>query len=310
METNNFELLDAYLNGTLSPDEQEMVEKRLRTDDAFKADYEIHQLMVTAITENRKAELKTFISKNVKVKSNPFFRSPTFYAAAAASVVLCVISYFVVYKKLAEQNTLAQNESTEVKQETPVSTVPTDTAETKGSTASNVNSEPTVASNQNSNGTTQGIVALDDNKEQIDNRTAESVDNNSNGTMATNPDDIKVESDKMHLDTFLAIPRKIYIAKPKQYQTNANDLYTVVTTGDRLKLEVQFWQSPINYSGYKYAHGLLVIYGNFDPSLTSFQELKSIVYMKYKNDYYQIKANETYTSLYKETDAKVLADLK
>lgn len=310
METNNFELLDAYLNGTLSHDEQEMVEMKLRTDDAFKADYEIHQLMVTAITENRKAELKTFISKNVKVKSNPFFRSPTFYAAAAASVVLCVISYFVVYKKLAEQNTLAQKESTEVKQETPVSTVPTDTAETKGSTASNVNSEPTVASNQNSNGTTQGIVALDDNKEQIDNRTAESVDNNSNGTMATNPDDIKVESDKMHLDTFLAIPRKIYIAKPKQYQTNANDLYTVVTTGDRLKLEVQFWQSPINYSGYKYAHGLLVIYGNFDPSLTSFQELKSIVYMKYKNDYYQIKANETYTSLYKETDAKVLADLK
>ncbi len=310
METNNFELLDAYLNGTLSADEQEMVEKRLRTDDAFKADYEIHQLMVTAITENRKAELKTYISKNVKVKSTPFFRTPTFYSAAAASVVLCVISYFVIYQKLAEQNTLAQKESPEVKKETLVSTVPSDTAQTRSSTASNVSSEPSVNTPQKGKATEQDIVALDDNKDQLDNRTAGSVDNNSNGSMASNPDDVKVESDKMHLDTFLDIPRKIYIAKPKQYQTNATDLYTVVTTGDRLKLEVQFWQSPINYSGYKYAHGLLVIYGNFDPSLTSFQELKSIVYMKYKNDYYQIKANETYTSLYKETDAKVLADLK
>lgn len=309
METNNFELLDAYLNGTLSPDEQEVVEKRLRTDNAFKADYEIHQLMVAAITENRKAELKTYISKNVRVKSTPFFRTPTFYATAAASVVLCVISYFVIYKKLAEQNTVAQKEPTEVKHETPVSSVPADSDQAESSNASNVNTEPTATAPQKEKATEPSIIALEDNKDQLDNRTG-NADNNSNGSMASNPDDVKVESDKMHLDTFLAIPRKIYIAKPKQYQTNANDLYTVITTGDRLKLEVQFWQSPINYSGYKYAHGLLVIYGNFDPALTSFQELKSIVYMKYKNDYYQIKANETYTSLYKETDTKVLADLK
>ena len=100
METdNNIELLEAYVNGTLTPQQQVQVETRLGNDASFKNDYEMYQLMLSAISENRKTELKSFISKNVKVKPAPFFKTPTFYAAAAASVILCMISYFVVYYK-------------------------------------------------------------------------------------------------------------------------------------------------------------------------------------------------------------------
>ncbi len=311
METNNIELIEAFLNGTVTADQQTQVETRLHLDEEFKQDYEMYQLMVTAITETRKSELKTFISKNVKVKPAPFFRTPTFYAAAAASVVLCLISYFVIFKKLKEQNLVAQNNTENTNSETK-NTPNSDTIKmvddhtTSQNTAVKEVAEPPVTN------TTEpaDINPKINDKEQLQNRTSKKDDGVKVDDVAASPDDVSVESDKMQLDTFLFISRKIYIAKPKQYQTNPSDLYAVITTGDKLKLEVQFWKSPINYSGYKFHKNLLVVYGNFDPANASYQELKDVVYMKYKNDYYKMTPTQVYTTLKKETDSKIIADLE
>ncbi len=311
METNNIELLEAYLEGTLSAEQQTQVENRLKADDAFRADYDMYRLMLSAISENRKTELKSFIIKNVKVKSTPFFRTPTFYAAAAASVVLCLISYFVIYNKLVEQNTVAQAEKQEVRSE-PTSVSKTDTAQPLVEKESTQNKESHQAETSQSTAEKKsGAVAFEDTRgveQRGDDDAASTMDN-----ISSNPNDldqIKVESDKMQVDTILFISRKIYIAKPKQFQANANDLYTVITTGDKLKLEVQFWKSPISYNGYKFVNQVLIIYGNYDPSLAYYQELKEVVYLKYKNEYYRISPTETFTGMKKETDSKVIADLE
>ncbi len=308
METNNIELLEAYLKGSLTKEQQTQVELRLNTDAVFKEDYEMYRLMLSAITENRKTELKTFISRNVKVKPAPFFRTTTFYTAAAASVVLCLISYFVVYKRLAEQNSLAQTETKEAKSEAAIIAHEDTITTLSNKETAQYKVDYTVESSKPDN-SEQGLkIAALSEKDQLENR------NGGNATrvmddVSASPEDIKVESDMMLLDTFLFIPRKIYIAKPKQYQNTPNDIYALITTGDKLKLEVQFWRSPINYVGYKLDKNVLAIYGNFDASLASFQELRDTVYLKYKNDYYEISPSETFRGMKKELDSKIIADL-
>ncbi len=309
METNNIELLEAYMGGTLTPEEQLQVESRLKTDPAFKQDYEIYHLMLSAIAENRKRELKTFISKNVKVRPAPFFKVPTFYAAAAASVVLCLISYFVIYKKLNEQN-ISKNDIQDSKIGNQVSPGPDSTNPVadynsqKGKTSDSVKS-----TNAKKAEDEKSIVALND-KDVLQRNSSGKNGENAGDNISSNPEDVKVVGDKMESDTFLDIARKIYIPKPKSYKTSREDSLTLITTGDTRKLEIQFWQSPINYTGYKFSKNLLIIYGNFDPALANFQELKDVVYMKYKKDYYKISFTETYTGMKKETDAKVIADLE
>jgi hypothetical protein len=304
MESNNIELIEAYLNGSLTPTEQELVEKRLRTEDAFKEDYEMYQLMVGAITENRKAELKTFIRQNAKVKPAPFFKTPTFYAAAAASVVFGILGYFVIYQQLDEQKSTAQQQ-----EPTPEKTAQNNTTDPgENITTTTYDSTSNKAPKTPKEKEDGDIVAFRDKDELKTDRDRES--NSGVDDMSGKGDDVKVEKDRMKADTFLFVPQKIYVAKPKQYQTSPTDLYEVVVAGNARKIEVQCWESPINYSGYHLQKDLLMIYGNYDISKASFQVLKNILYMKYKNDYYRLTANEAFAPLKKETDAKVIADLE
>jgi len=313
METNNFELFDSYMRGMLSQEELLQVESKLRIDEDFQHDYELYQLMVTAIAENRKSELKTFISNNIKVKPVPFFKTPAFFATAAASIALCILSYFVIYKKLVEQNILAQQEEIRSKFEVAHTPMPDSIGSLAEKGGSLVVQKETATNNKEDQPKQNSTVNIKEAQPELLYTTNEKQDNqaqalNESDAVAT-ADNIKVVGDDMLFDTFLSIPRKIYIAKPEQYKSSVNDLYTVVVAGDKLRLEVQFWHSPINYNGYRLHHNLLVIYGNFDPLQASFQELKDVIFMKYKNEYYKLEATENYTSMKKETDAKRIADL-
>lgn len=51
---------------------------------------------------------------------------------------------------------------------------------------------------------------------------------------------------------------------------------------------VEFWESPINYRGYKMGRNRIVVYGIYLPDFVSLKQLNKNVFMKYLNDYYAL----------------------
>jgi len=304
MEPANIDLLDAYISGTLNPEQAQSFQSRLQTDEKFRQEYEIYQAMISAIRENRKSELKSYISKNARLRPIQFYKTPTFYAAAAASVVLCIVGFFVISKQLSRQAISSQNVNKPVEQYA---------SNDKPEPGKNPSEHSKTMENNKSNGSSMesdnGMVAIREKDEIKRNSAIEDSPEKETG-MASNVDEIKVEGDKMVTDSFLWIPRKIYIPKPKHLKLTADDSMSLVIAGDKRKLEIQFWISPINYSGYHLDKNILMIYGNYMPEQASFQELNGVIYMKYQNDYYIIAQNDSYAPLKKEINTKILEDLE
>jgi len=51
---------------------------------------------------------------------------------------------------------------------------------------------------------------------------------------------------------------------------------------------VEFWESPINYRGYKMGRNRIVIYGIYLPDFVSLKLLNKNIFLKYLNDYYAL----------------------
>jgi hypothetical protein len=308
MKPENIELFDAYLDGVMSPDQRKDMEQRILTEPGLKEELELHRMMLAAIQENRRHELKTFISKNVKIKPAPFFKSYAFYSAAAASVVFCIIGYFVLFKKL-EQNQTAQNgpSKQQVEQSYKADSSSPVAAQSPSEDKSPVTNDPAVPDKAAEH--KKGEKNLADNGGLKTNDVSKDADQKMATDMSSNPDNVTVATDQMVLDTFLSVDRRVYMRKPKQYQTRPDDTYAVITTNDKRNLEVQYWKSPVNYNGYKLTKNSLTLYGNYDASKISFQELNNILFMKYNNAYYRLSPGDNFVSLARETDARIIADL-
>lgn len=75
-------------------------------------------------------------------------------------------------------------------------------------------------------------------------------------------------------------------------------------------LEVEFWNSPLNYKGYKFSGNKLQVYGL--NSVVSFQILilDEIMYFKTSNVIYQIEQSSVFSPYVRVTDPYVLEQLK
>lgn len=314
MEPEIIELFEAYRSDTLSPEDKKALQERFDREPALRDEFSMFTMMVSAIEEKRKEELKHFIRSNTSIRAirQPFYKTYFFYSAAAASLVLCLLSYFLVFKKLQDNKTDMATHEVNTENAQPVTPEqkpePAVTPPEPAKTGTVAEDKPATAKQP------EGIQDVGNSVAENEPITQRKVTSNANEAdnnrgMAGNPEDVEVSGDKMVLDTFMNIARKIYIAKPKAYQTSPTDVYAIVTTGDARGLEVQFWVSPVNYNGYKLSAKLLVIYGKEDLQTATFQELNNLLYMKYHTDYFVLKPNEVFTQFTKVTDAKIVADL-
>lgn len=89
------ELINAYLEGTLSPEDQEIFENLIAQNPEYKAELEAQRKIKAAITLSERESLRNFISEldEVQVKPKTSFKSWLFSAAAACLVVL--VGYFL-----------------------------------------------------------------------------------------------------------------------------------------------------------------------------------------------------------------------
>ena len=74
-------------------------------------------------------------------------------------------------------------------------------------------------------------------------------------------------------------------------------------------LHVDFWNSPINYKGYKTGKNKIVIFGVDQYDMISFKILNNMLYMRYISDFYQIERSGDYKSLTPVNNPQLLSQL-
>jgi len=79
---------------------------------------------------------------------------------------------------------------------------------------------------------------------------------------------------------------------------------------ESFQYSVEFWESPLNYKGYKRTRNRIVLYGIKDADLVSFTILENTLYMKYINDYYVLENNPVFQHLYPLRNQQLISKLR
>ena len=99
-------------------------------------------------------------------------------------------------------------------------------------------------------------------------------------------------------------------------QKNSSDSLLEKTSGIKsnknvfASLKVEFWQSPINYKGYKMTKNKVVLFGiNADETIKLFH-LDDVIFMKHNQNCYKLHFADDFKQFEKETDTAITGKLK
>jgi hypothetical protein len=90
-----------------------------------------------------------------------------------------------------------------------------------------------------------------------------------------------------------------------------SEISGISKTAEVLRYSVEFWESPINYKGYKMANKKIVLFGledDYEHSTLYYYDKK--VYLKHNNNYYLLENTYEFKPLKKITDDKLITELK
>ena len=75
-------------------------------------------------------------------------------------------------------------------------------------------------------------------------------------------------------------------------------------------LKVEFWQSPINYKGYKMTKNKIVLFGINSDEIVKLFHLEDDIFMKHNQNVYRLYFTDDFKQFEKVTDASIIAKLK
>jgi hypothetical protein len=134
---------------------------------------------------------------------------------------------------------------------------------------------------------------------------SDSLTSDSTGKLAGHSDEIVVKKDEL-----ISVVAVDYI-KLEQKASNPNDslmesLAGIKQTKNSTSFSVEFWQSPINYKGYKATKNKIVLYGLPVGTDLKVYELNDEIYLKHDASLFHIQYTANYKSLEK-ADASIVA---
>ncbi|MBC7389611.1 MAG: gliding motility-associated C-terminal domain-containing protein [Opitutaceae bacterium] len=97
------QLIDLYINGSLSLEEKLKFEQRLIEDKSFKEEYEIQQIVNTVISGATEQQLREKIKSDIKAKDLQSFRFKVFVGISAL-----ILSSILVYVYQSNKNTASE----------------------------------------------------------------------------------------------------------------------------------------------------------------------------------------------------------
>lgn len=287
---HHIDLFDLYLNNTLEANERAQFEERLINDEAFNKAFIEHKTLVLGIQDFGKIELKNYLKEQVKGagKSNSFRVMRTVYAIAAS--VILVVGLVFVFQQYS--NTAAN--SKEIAIETPPNAVLLDSVQKQEQTFLEMEAAKKEELNEADMANVEPEVAPPV-FESVDDGAVKNFDDAAPPSVASAESEgetYKIVSEKKLSDTIVLA---LYVdnvsdrmmnkdaeklektaATKKLPGTYNNNSYNnkVEVKSDSLvvrkakaravksdKYTIEYWQSPINFKGYKLVGYTLQLYG-------------------------------------------------
>ena len=322
-EIDKIYLIDRFLKGELSGLTLDEFKNRMRTDSEFAQEVESQKAIIEGIKMARREQLisiingqrppetNTVLSKVSKIKEseNTFKTPPPINAEpneeikefklrpnynnwhfAVAAVLLSILGfyfifgYYIPHQKLevayqdsleAQNNNLANNQEKE-------------------------------SANTNAPVKNDGI------------ETADSLNQNQQIVQITQGDSLKIEKDTKISETLYSVAAFETITPDG---SNSNTNVSTGGTNDDLKVsnvrkvkgtsvKVEFWQSVVNFKGYKLNENKLQLFDIKRDENVNLKFLDNQLYLKKNGYYYKLNASETFETYKKETNAEIIKTLE
>ncbi len=109
------------------------------------------------------------------------------------------------------------------------------------------------------------------------------------------------DDDNIAQDELISV-KTIYIPVSEDKRTRQQELDSLliddVTPQKKDILRIEFWRSPINYSGYRMSPDKLVLFGFYQPEEVSFEFKNQKIQIKYKDNIFILENTDDFKSLH------------
>jgi hypothetical protein len=338
------EEIDNYLTDRMSEAERRAFEEEIASNPALKEEVAHQKLMMGAIIQFRKQELKEYIKQNTVEAEHRRNAGPFWMSIAAAFILAVGAGYYVYFKQqrgldmkemavktypspglnnvigpdsiksgARERNDLTQNEKITGKTSTNQKLTVTNEA----NTPANAGIAKLPIENKSSDEDTSKINVSRNSylskPETIEGNNSKSEKKPDNYTVANRKNSLKQKNTEIHPDSIqgdvLLKDSEIYaenISTALDLQKNKNSNTTLNTTGN---IKVSYWHSAINFKGYQYHKKQLSLYGVVPSANIQLRLYNSNLYLKMHNNIFLLKDdNYNYYNFSKPVDDKKLID--
>ena len=326
-EERTYHLIDQYLNGELSGRDLDNFKAKLK-DPEFATQVEIQRQIMETIKDERKAELKRYITENSKVNYIKNSWGNTWTYASAAIVILFVSAFFIIK---SFDNSSQQQETVTVAPEDKSSEEPADTsASDSGMLAIEIPASQEAVTNDAPHETIE--ISETENEEVVQEELLDEFDgihddaegdiqpsvaaeSTSQKRLEINTEfDPEVKKDqKISAKSFAVIQLRPDFKEVDK--ASADEVVTEDSTEAKSlrykevssrTLNVEYWKSPVGFNGYKYNYSSLALYGVDEEESISFKELDNRLYLKRGAKFFHLEKNGSYNKFVAVTNPTLL----
>lgn len=315
-----YHLIDDYLGGKLFGRKLDNFKAELKVNTQLQEQVALQQAIIEQLEVKRKAELKAYLKENVSKSRMRFLPNLASALGAAALVAMMVAAYFIIDFVVDRRTNQIVRES---KPKMPRRD--TSTAEANQFFDSLVNDTQTLAIQTPEVAPIPQLEEMDVMEEEDDytddaEATSE-IELNKDEVEAVAPaSDMEIKKDVLLSSRKYAIAmlyaeerdevsqiETISAKKPAALKKNKERLATDSADEDEVAPEfkpaptksvnVEYWQSVVNYKGYNYDGKKLKLYGVPEGKKLEFKELDGRLYLKMDSKVYYMEKNTNYNRL-------------
>lgn len=321
-ETFDHEEIDKYLSGEMGSFERGLFEHKMAQDEVLRYEVEVRKMAISILEAERIKQLREYIRRNTPHKRQlGFWQQVTLYSSVACALVALV--FWVMLQMSEPRGVMAYSDAPHKKAQGD-----SEKADPNRNAGQVIPAAPEVSDNPTNTLFTPEVKTADVPSE------ANSEDLNTSPAMgaeatAQESDDYAIKSDEMVLDTVYLTPvlQAAATEESENYKTPAvraeskSAVPTVAARGKKalvtdsasgynksgaISLKVEFWNSPINYRGYRYNGIRLQLYGISDPAKIKFRVLGDELYMWNAGNVCKLVKEDRYNSYWPESDKALL----